>query len=117
MPLNERRDWIDRDGGARQWREAGQPQRQLRPPGQRPTPASGYANNADAVRRAVEAAGVEFTNGRREASKARLAGLLRTACDAQRGYRPEKLSDPATQRPELLTFFATTAQRKRGPTA
>jgi transcriptional regulator with XRE-family HTH domain len=26
-------------------------------------PASGYANNADAVRRALEAAGVEFTNG------------------------------------------------------
>jgi transcriptional regulator with XRE-family HTH domain len=26
-------------------------------------PASGYANNLEAVRRAIEAAGVEFTNG------------------------------------------------------
>jgi transcriptional regulator with XRE-family HTH domain len=27
--------------------------------------ASGYANNVDAVRRALEAAGIEFTNGNR----------------------------------------------------
>jgi hypothetical protein len=36
-------------------------------------PATGYANNVDAVRRALEAAGVEFTNGSEPRVKLRKA--------------------------------------------